>query len=136
MTDISITAANVVAGATAKKAFGLAGATITAGQWVYLDSVNTGKWQLADSNGAAALRRPDGVALNSASVNQPISVATAGPVTIGGTLTAGVAYYMSDTPGGMCPVADVGTGEYACILGIATSATVIDIGIHYSGVAL
>ena len=136
MTDISITAANVVPGSGVKQTHGLAGEAITAGKWVYLDSA-TGKYMLADSNSAtAAARTPDGVALNGASNNQPLTIASKGPVTIGGTLTAGVAYYLSDTPGGMCPVADVGSGEYSCILGIATSASVLDIDIQASGVAL
>lgn len=136
MSDISITAANVVAGSDAVVEHGLAGATVTAGQWVYLDSA-TGKYLLADSNSAtAAARTPRGVALNGAADGQPLAIAKGGSVTIGGTLTAGVAYYMSDTPGGMCPVADVGSGEYATVLGVATSATVLKIDIQASGVAL
>jgi len=135
MADISITAANVVKGAGATVEQGIAGAAVTAGQWVYRDA--NGKYQLADSNsGTAIARTPRGVALNNAAANQPLMIARAGPVTIGGTLTAGVTYYMSDTPGGMCPVADVGSGEYSCILGIATSASVLDIAIKASGVAL
>lgn len=137
MVDIVITAANVVAGSGATKTSGTAGATITAGQVVYLDSATTGKWQLADNNSAtAAVRQPQGIALNGASLNQPIAVQTEGPITIGGTLVAGVAYYLSDTPGGICPVADLLTGEYPTVLGMATSTTVLDIDIQYSGVAL
>ena len=135
MADITITAANVVASSGALKEQGIAGAAITAGQWVYRDA--NGKYQLADSNSGTALARtPRGVALNNAAANQPLMIARGGEVTIGGTLTAGVTYYMSDTPGGMCPVADVGTGEYSCILGIAKSASVLDIAIKASGVAL
>ena len=55
---------------------------------------------------------------------------------LGATLTAGVAFYLSDTPGGICPVADVGTGEYATVLGFATSTTVLNLKIQESGVAL
>ena len=51
-------------------------------------------------------------------------------------MTAGVAYYLSDTPGGICPVADLATGEYPTIIGIATSTTVLDVKFHASGVAL
>lgn len=136
MTDISITAANVVMGSDAEVEHGIAGATITAGQWVYRDS-STGEYLLADSNSAtAAARVPRGVALNGASDGQPLAIAKGGTVTIGGTLTAGVVYYMSDTPGGMCPVADVGSGEYATALGIATTTAILDIDIQASGVAL
>ncbi len=135
MADLSITAGSVLAGSTANTRLGTAGATVTAGQAVYLDSA-TSTYKLADSNGAAALRSPVGIALNGASSGQPVNIALSGPVTIGATLTAGVAYYLSDTPGGICPVADVGSGEYATVLGIATSASVLDLKIHESGVAL
>lgn len=138
MTDISITAANVVQGSGAVTEHGTSGATITAGKVVY-KAAATKKWMLADSNDATAeVRGADGlgIALNGASLNQPITVLTHGPLTIGGTLTAGVAYYLSDTPGGICPVADVGSGEYSVSLGIATSASVMTFDPQYSGVAL
>jgi hypothetical protein len=135
MADISITAANVVAASDAVRESGTAGATVTAGQPVYLDPSDM-KYKLADSNGAAALRVPSGIALNGAANNQPLVIQKGGDITIGGTLTPGVAYYLSDTPGGICPVADLGTGEYPCILGIAKSATVLSVNIQPSGVAL
>jgi hypothetical protein len=135
MTDISITAGNVVKGSNAVVENGHAGAAITAGQFVYLDTADM-LYKLADSNGAAALRTPRGVALNSAGANQPLAIQRSGDVTIGGTLTAGVTYYLSDTPGGICPLADVGSGEYACLLGIAKSASVLAISINASGATL
>lgn len=134
MSDLSITAGNVVSGSNAVTESGFAGAAITAGQAVYRDTA--GLYQLADSNGAAALRVPRGIALNSAGANQPLAIQRQGDITIGATLTAGVAYYMSDTPGGICPLADVGSGEYACIIGIAKSTTVLSIGINASGATL
>jgi hypothetical protein len=135
MADISITAANVQLGSGSRiDRSCTAGAALTAGQWVYKDGST---YKLADDNSAtAAVRVPVGVALNGASTGQPVAVQTAGEVTIGGTLTPGVAYYLSDTPGGMCPVADLAAGEYPCIVGIAKSATVLKIGIVASGVAL
>lgn len=136
MVDIVITAASVVAGSNAVIVGGQAGATITAGQVVY-KAASGGKWGLADNNSATAeIRGPVGIALNGAALDQPLSVQTGGLITIGGTLTAGVAYYLSDTPGGICPVADLATGEYPCILGIATSTTVLNVDIQASGVAL
>jgi hypothetical protein len=97
----------------------------------------TKKWVKADSNSAtAALRVPQGIFLNGGAINQPCAVQRGGDITIGATLTAGVALYQSDTPGGLCPVADVGSGEYATIVGIAESTTVLNINIQASGVAL
>ncbi len=136
MADITITAANVVSGAGATLDNGTAGATITAGQTVYLDTADT-KYKLADADSATvAARSPQGIALNAASNNQPLRVHKSGPITIGATLTPGLAYYMSKVAGGICPVADVTTGAYATIIGIATSATVLDVKVHESGVAV
>ena len=137
MADLSITAANVIAAAaaTVDRAHA-AGATITAGQVVYLDRTD-GEYKLADNNSAtAAVRGPRGIALNGAADGQPLAVATEGPVAFGAVLTAGVAYYLSDTPGGICPVADLASGEYPTLLGIATSTDVLDVDIHSAGVAL
>lgn len=136
MTDIVITAANVIAGSNSTRKPGTAGATITAGQAVYLDDADN-KWKLADNNSAtAAVRQAQGIALNGAALNQPLFVLTSGDITIGGTVVAGSAYYLSDTPGGLIPVADLGTGEYPCLIGMATSASVISVGIKYTGVEL
>ena len=136
MADLVITAASVVAGSGASKPSGTAGATITAGQAVYLDSTD-GKYKLADCNSAtAAVRSPAGIALHGALASQPLTILSSGPVTIGAALTAGVAYYLSGTAGGIRPVADNITGDYPVILGIATSTTVLNVKIQEAGVAL
>jgi hypothetical protein len=137
MADLSITAANVVPGTGASVNFSnSAGETIAAGKAVY-KSGTTKKWMLADSNsGTDEVRRATGIAVNSAALNQPLAVVENGPVTLGAVLTAGVAYYLSDTPGGICPVADVGSGEYVCQLGIATSTSSLNTHITYPNVAL
>lgn len=136
MADISITAANVVAGADSSAVSGVAGETIAAGKAVYQSST-TKKWMLADSNSATAeARQAKGIALNGASLNQPIAIHKSGDITIGGTLVAGQAVYLSDTPGGLCPLADVGAGEYICQLGLAKSSTVLSVDIQFPGVAL
>jgi hypothetical protein len=136
MADLAITAASVLPGTGAKIVEGTAGASVTAGQVVYLDS-SANSYKLADCNSAtAAVRSPAGIALHASATGQPLAVATAGPVTIGATLTAGVAYYLSGTPGGIRPVADNTTGDYPVILGIATSTTVLNVKIQEAGVAL
>jgi hypothetical protein len=110
--------------------------TIAAGKAVYLAAA-TQKWMLADSNaGTEEPRSAKGVALTGSSLNQPIVVQRDGSLTIGATLTPGVDYYLSDTPGGICPVADIGSGEYSCRIGMATSASVLALDFKYSGVAL
>lgn len=136
MVDITLTPANVIAGANSTAVTGVAGETIAAGKAVYLSST-TKKWMLADSNSATAeARQAKGIALNGASLNQPVAVHKSGDITIGGTLTAGQAVYLSDTPGGICPLADVGAGEYVCLLGLAKSTTVLSVDIQFPGVSL
>lgn len=137
MADLSITVANVIAGTDAQiDKTALAGEAIIQGKNVY-KSATTKKWMLADSNSATAeAREADGIALNSALLNQPLAVQTGGSLTTGATMTAGVQYYTSDTPGGICPVADVGSGEYVGLVYLATSTTVARINYDYSGVAL
>lgn len=136
MSDLSITAASVIAASDATIDYGYAGEAITAGKAVYKSST-TKRWMLADSNSATAeARKATGVALNGASSGQPIAVQTRGDITIGATLTAGTAYYLSDTAGGICPLADVGSGEYVCLLGLAKSTTVLALDIQYPGVSL
>lgn len=136
MADLVITAANVVSGSGALVAHGTAGASVTAGQVVYLDEA-AGTYKLADNNSVTAtVREPDGFALHASATGQPLAVHTRGPLTMGATLTPGVAYYLSDTPGGIGPVADLASGEYPTILGIATSTTVLNVKIQSAGVAL
>lgn len=136
MADLSITAASVVAGDNAQTERGTAGETITAGQAVYKSAADN-KFYKADNNSAtAAVRQPLGIALNGGSAGQPVVVQKSGDVTIGATLTAGTAYYLSDTAGGICPLADVGSGEYVALIGLAKSTTVLAIDIQYPGVAL
>jgi hypothetical protein len=136
MADLSITAGNVVRGAGSQFETGTSGATITAGQVVYRDATD-GKYKLADCDSAtAAVRSPRGIALNGASNNQPLSILLGGNVTIGATLTAGTTYYLSPTPGGIAPLADLSTGDYPVVVGLATSAAILKVDFVEAGVAL
>lgn len=136
MADLSITATAVLAGSGATTENGTLGATVTAGQVLYKDSADS-LLKLADNNSATAgIRSVYGIALNGGAAGQPVKVLRAGPLTLNAVLTAGVAYYSSDTPGGICPVGDLLTGEYPTIIGIATSTTVLNVDIQASGVAL
>jgi hypothetical protein len=136
MTDLSITAANVVAGANAVKRSVTAGEAVTQGQPVAHDPT-TQKWVKADCNSATeALRKAGGIALNAASLNQPLVVHTWGDITIGATLTAGSRYYLSATAGGIMPEADLTTGDYVCLLGLAKSTSVLAVDIQFPNVVL
>ena len=135
MTDIAITPANVIPGSDAVIEHGWAGATITAGQVVYLAESTDSRYRLADSNveTPAEVHVVRGIALHGASNGQPLAIAKAGPVTIGGALVANVAYYLSDVPGGIAPIADVQALEFPTVIGMSTSTTVLDIDIQSGG---
>lgn len=134
MADISVTASAVLAASDATTESGVAGATITAGQVVSLNTT-TGKYVLADADGASGIDRPRGIALNGASDGQPLKIVKAGDVTFNAVLTAGVSYFLSPVAGGIAPRADVLTADIVTHLGIAKSTTVLALDIQYSGVA-
>lgn len=131
MSDLSLTAANVIAQSGASIENGTAGETITAGQVISRDS--TGKFLKSDSD-AVGLKSPRGIALNGAALNQPLAIIKAGDLALGAVLTAGITYYLSNTPGGICPVADVGSGEDVVLLGIAKSTSILTVDIKAPGV--
>lgn len=126
MADIVVTAANVIGSANGAplKQYNF-GATVTAGQVVYLDTNN--KWQLADADASAAGNNTNsiiGVALVGGANNQPGVVTSRDSfLNIGATLTNGVAYYVSRNAGAICSVADVGSGNYGTFLGMARTST-------------
>lgn len=136
MADLSITAANVISDPAASRASGIAGETVSAGKTAYLDPTSK-KWMLADSNAATvAAHHTKGIFLNGAALNQPVSVHLGGPITIGATLTPGARYYQSETPGGIQPEGDLGSGEDICLIGLATSSSVLLVDFQYPGVTL
>jgi hypothetical protein len=137
MADLSVTAANVVKGSRAKVVSGIYGATVTAGQTVYADPADAGRYKPADADSAtAAVRATAGIALNSGSAGQPADIQESGRITIGATVVVGTIYVQSDTAGGIMPAADLETGDYVTVLGIGVSASQIDLNIHRSGVAV
>lgn len=123
MTDLSITATSValVSGQTEQVT---AGASVTAGQIVYREAA-TGHAKLADNDSATAeVRAIRGVTLHAATSGQPLTIAKNGAVvSLGAILTAGVDYYVSGTPGGICPRADVTTGDDPIRVGIALTTS-------------
>lgn len=123
MADLSVTAANALASTSAAgKARGTAGATITAGQAVYLDAA-TGTLKLAVKTSLAAAAAV-GIALHGAASGQPLEyVYQDDDYTPGATLVAGTCYTVGATAGNMAPSADLASGNYATFMMIAKSTT-------------
>jgi hypothetical protein len=138
MADISITAASVLASSTAtiSKQYNF-GATVTAGQTVYLNASN--QWVLLDLNAAATgngITDVRGVALNGGASGQPAAVVIEdSDFTPGGTLTNGSAVYGSTNAGGVTH--DVpASGSYPVSLGLAKSTTKMVLKIVASGAVI
>lgn len=133
MTDLVITAANVLEGTAARKQTGVAGANITQGDSVYVDT--SGQLQAALKAVDAASAEAVGIALNSAEAGQPVTFQSGGEIDVGATLVVGETYVVGAAAGGIAPIADVISTEFATILGVATAAGVLKMGILQSGVA-
>ena len=134
MADLAVTAANVVAGTNSTKELGIAAETITAGQTVYRD-VRTGKWRLADS-ATAGSAEVVGIALASASLDQPLQILLDGDLDIGATIVVGETYVLSETAGGIQPVTvDLGAGEYVTVIGHGERADNLQVSLVISGAA-
>lgn len=134
MADLTVTAASVAQGTGARLERHTAGATITAGQLVYKDTSDSNKAKLADADTAAASVIL-GVALNGASSGQPVTVQVAGDYNPGATATVGQVYVASTTAGGIAPYADLLTGDFVSIFGVATTASNISLSIKNSSTA-
>lgn len=128
MADVSITPANVLKGSNAKTRRGTAGATITAGQALYVDTADSNKLKLADA-GAAATAVVAGIALHGAASGQPIEYVTEDDdFTPGFTMSLSgsgddAVYVLSNTAGAIKPVPDLTSGDYPVVLMVAKSTT-------------
>lgn len=133
MADVAITAANVLASASARRVSFIAGATITQGEAVYIDA--TGKVQPTLATSTATTANAVGCAENSALSGQPVSVVTFDSNwtpgftgAIGNVVTTSVnAGQMTVTPG------DIGTGNFVCVLGVMKTATTMVLNPSFSG---
>jgi hypothetical protein len=129
MADVTITAANVLAGAGAKTTYGTAGGTITAGMVVYFDSTDS-KYKAAQANASGTSDTVVGIALNGAANGQPLWIVLEDDdFTPGGTLSlsaaAGKATYVlsAAAAGAIAPLGDLVSTNRIVFLGVAKSAS-------------
>tara|TARA_Y100000310_G_scaffold260573_1_gene269551 strand:+ start:2208 stop:2624 length:417 start_codon:yes stop_codon:yes gene_type:complete len=130
MADLSPTDTSVLAVDGATLVPGTLGATVTAGQSLYLDS-STGTYKLCDANDTAAIASLAGIAMTGGVSGQPVTVLTAGQYNPGGAiLTVGEIYCTTATPGGIAHVDDLASGWKTAIIGIAlTTSNMLYVGI-------
>lgn len=137
MADLTITAANLIPAASAQIKHGFSAAAVAAGKSVFRNPDNN-LIGLADNDSVD----PDdhnaiGISLNAtAAANQPISWISAGDLAMGTILTKGETYCVSGTAGGICPRADVTTGDELVILGVAKTTSTLAVGIRDTDITL
>jgi hypothetical protein len=126
--DLTITAANVKATSqTATIARVKFGETVTQGQAVRLDDA-TGEYMKADADaGSDAAAAVVGITLTPGGDNEYGYIISQGTLNIGATLTVGEIYVLSGTAGGVCPEADLATGDRVTVIGVATSTSIISV---------
>ena len=106
------------------------GATISAGQAVYLDPADN-EHKLADNNLSAIAARARGIAMTPGVDSGQGMIATNGSIIlVGTTMAVGETYYAGATAGEIIPDADLTTGNRVTRLGTAASATQLDLDVR------
>jgi hypothetical protein len=122
MADLVVTAASVLYTSGGEKLTGVAGASITAGQAVYVDTADANKVKLAQCDGTALEATAAGIALNAAGTGQTVTYAGQGAlINIGATTAKTTTYLVAATAGGVAPQADITGGQRITRLGYATA---------------
>jgi hypothetical protein len=134
MADYSVTAASVVRTANTAISEGTAGGSITAGMAVYIDTADSSKLKACDAD-VSATSVAAGIALHGAANGQPLKYATGGNLTFNTAFTTGDVVCVSTTAGGICPYADLASGDFVTVLGIATSTSNLRLQINASETA-
>ena len=123
MAAISITAASVLASSGATIQAGIAGATITQGQVVYLSTVTNTFLLTTPATGTGQF--VSGIALQSVASGQPLQVAFKDPsFTFGASEPSGSILMASPTAGGITVTpADVASTDCMIVLGVVKGTT-------------
>lgn len=127
---------NCTPGATAQVSYHAGAVALEVGQSVYIDETDSKKrLRLADDSTAAKAAAHGITISKSNAADQRVGVVWEGDVD---NCTGGVQFearYVSDTPGSMCPFADLGTADYGTLMGIFKTATTFTVHKITTGVA-
>lgn len=121
MADLTITAANVRPTDNTTTRRVTAGATVTAGDTLYLKA-SDGEYYPCDVTTGAEEAKPAGVALTNAGDGEEVLLAIDGNIITGGTMTVSEVYVVSAS-GAVSPASDLTTGDYASVVYLSVSAT-------------
>jgi len=112
------------------------GETITQGQPVYRNSTDN-KYYKADANLVAGIATAIAITPGAADESGVIALPGTTPgqclINVGATLTVGMVYCVGATAGQIVPYADLTTGDYVTILGVAKTTALLDFMIISSG---
>jgi len=109
------------------------GATVAAGQPVFLDT-NDSEYKLADNDDTAVKAVVKGIAMTpGVDAGYGLIAKSGSIILVGTTMVVGETYLLSSTLGGIMPVADANTSDYVTIIGVAASATQLDLFIKATG---
>ena len=138
MSELFQTAGSVLSVGGDDHVTGTAGEAITAGMPCYYDFEEDAYFlSKADAEETAIC---DGIALNSASVGQPVTIKQDSGdsiINLGATLVRGMTYAVSDLNAGkIMPITDLTTGDYTVVLGVAQSASELKMGFTFAGTDL
>ncbi len=141
--QITASSAGTIPSVTAR---GIAGAAITPGQVVYADPAAGNLIKPAQASSPIQAQNVVGIALGSAALNQPVTYATGGDITLptsgaNTTLMSGSVYVLSaGTAGNLIATAELpGSGSFITLLGVgngtatATSTPTFRLGILAAG---
>jgi hypothetical protein len=133
--DLAITASQVIAGRDAEYFQGTAGATLVAGQAVYLENLSQQLKLSASDAGSAVKAVVKGITLHGASDGQPCRIITSGTLDVGAAAApaVGMEYVASDTPGGICERDEIQVGWYTTIIGVGGENHTLLLSIFPSG---
>jgi len=129
MTDIVVTAANVLLNQGSLNAQRNCAGVVSQGDVVSLDASN--KWVAAQSDVSALIAGTNGIAiaLNTTSADaQPLTVVESGAKVAYGTgvLAAGETYVVSSAAaGGIAPIGDLAAGDFTVIVGYAEDTSIL-----------
>jgi len=126
MATITLTAANVRVGASGTASVGVAGETVSVGDFLYLKAGDGKYWKAVNTTEAEA--NIVGVALTNAAADGNVAYLNiVDQVTYldhsTAVFTQGQTYVVGDTAGTVMDAADIGASDYVTVAGVAASTT-------------
>lgn len=113
----------------------LYGTTIALGQPVYQDASDNNECKLADANASSATAAAVGIAVTPGIDTSYGYVATGGSIIlVGTTMVVGQQYFVGPTAGEIIASSELATGDRVTLLGVAASATQLDLTIKATGI--